>query len=102
MYRSLSTAHIPLHKCGPVKISSPILLGTPCIDDVMSYNLLTTLLNQLVILQLEFKVQIKTAGYILSKQLKNIYSEDLSNYLVWFTNGKSLVDHQIFQFLNGI
>ena len=37
MYRLLSIAHIPLHKCAPVKI------GAQSTDDVRSYKSLTTL-----------------------------------------------------------
>ena len=41
MYRSLSTPDIPLHQCAPVKMRLPIFQA-PSIDDVMSYNSLTT------------------------------------------------------------
>ena len=41
MYRSLSTASIPLHKCAPVKMRLPIVEARLVLI-VMSYKLLTT------------------------------------------------------------
>ena len=41
MYRLLSTADIPLNKCAPVKVRSPIN-GAPFIDDFMRHNTLIT------------------------------------------------------------
>ena len=43
MYRSFSTADIPLHKCAPVEEMLAYILGAPSIDDVMSYNSLTAI-----------------------------------------------------------
>ena len=43
MYRLLSTTDIPLHNCAPVKMGLPTFQERRLIDDVMSYNLITTL-----------------------------------------------------------
>ena len=39
----ISTADIPLHKCATGEDTLAYILGAPSIDDVMSYNSLTTL-----------------------------------------------------------